>query len=143
MDGMSGFSLPHRSSPGIPAMSRCVVRIPTSPSAGTKQLVDLLGSLSDSKSALQTLWSKGWTNPLILQLLEQHHFLSTLLAKTIHFCWIPSHVGIKGNDLPTKLPKMLPMMILTNDDPSSLPGGCMRAASTWCPWVPGLVGHFV
>ncbi len=40
---------------------------------------------SDSKSALQALQSKDWANPLILQLLEQHHFLSTVLAKTIHF----------------------------------------------------------
>ncbi len=41
---------------------------------------------TDSKSALQALQSNDWTNPLILQLLEQHNFLSTVLAKTIHFC---------------------------------------------------------
>ncbi len=34
---------------------------------------------SDSKSALRALQSKYWTNPLILQLIEQHHFLSTVV----------------------------------------------------------------
>ncbi len=48
---------------------------------------------SDSKSALQALQSKDWTNPLILQLLE-HHFLCTVLDKTIHFCWIPISLGL-------------------------------------------------
>ena len=75
-----------------------------------------LGMFSDSKSALQALQSKGWTNPLILQLLEQHHFLSTVLAKTINFCWIPSYVGIKGSDLVDQAAKDAP-----NDHPSSLP----------------------
>ena len=70
----------------------------------------------DSKSALQVLQSKDWANPLILQLLEQHHLLSTVLAKTIHFYWIPSHVGIKGNDLADQAAKDA-----TSDDHSSLP----------------------
>ncbi len=51
--------------------------------------------------------------PLILQLIEQHHVLSTVLGKSTHFCWIPSHVGIKGNDLADQAAKDA-----TNDDPS-------------------------
>ena len=36
-------------------------------------------------------------NPLILQLLQKLHYLS-FAHKTIHFCWIPSHIGIRGNE---------------------------------------------
>ena len=35
-------------------------------------------------------------NPLILQLLQRLHYLS-FAHKTIHLCWIPSHIGIRGN----------------------------------------------
>ncbi len=52
-----------------------------------------------SKSVLQAFQSRGWANPLILQLPEHHPFLSTVLAKTIHFYWVPSRFGIKVNDL--------------------------------------------
>ena len=36
-------------------------------------------------------------NPLILQLLQKLHHLSCA-NKTIHLCWIPSHIGIRGNE---------------------------------------------
>ena len=36
-------------------------------------------------------------NPLILQLLEKLHHLSCA-NKTIYLCWIPSHIGIRGNE---------------------------------------------
>ena len=36
-------------------------------------------------------------NPLILKLLEKLHHLSSS-HKTIHFCWIPSHIGIRQNE---------------------------------------------
>ena len=34
-------------------------------------------------------------NPLILQLLQKH---LSCAPKTIHLCWIPSHIGIRGNE---------------------------------------------
>ena len=36
--------------------------------------------------------------PLILQLLQKLHQLSCT-HKTIHLCWIPSHIGIRGNEV--------------------------------------------
>ena len=36
-------------------------------------------------------------NPLILKLLEKLHHLSCA-HKTIDLCWIPSHIGIRGNE---------------------------------------------
>ena len=36
-------------------------------------------------------------NPLILQVLQKLHHLSCA-NKTIHLCWIPSHIGIRGNE---------------------------------------------
>ena len=36
-------------------------------------------------------------NPLILQLLQKLHYLSCA-HKTIHLCWIPNHIGIRGNE---------------------------------------------
>ena len=36
-------------------------------------------------------------NQLILQLLQKLHHLSCA-NKTIHLCWIPSNIGIRGNE---------------------------------------------
>ena len=40
---------------------------------------------------------KKMDNPLILQLFQKLHYLSCA-HKTIHLCWIPSHIGIRGNE---------------------------------------------
>ena len=50
--------------------------------------------LSDSLSVLLSLHNKKMDNPLILQLLQKLHHLSCA-HKTIHLCWIPSHIGIR------------------------------------------------
>jgi ribonuclease HI len=52
---------------------------------------------SDSLSCLQAIYNAKWSNPLICDILEKCHFLS-LSGKDVHFCWVPSHVGISGND---------------------------------------------
>jgi len=51
---------------------------------------------SDSKSALQALVNHSFKHPLVLNTI-------TLLSKLNHeknitYCWIPSHIGIKGNE---------------------------------------------
>ena len=52
---------------------------------------------SDSLSVLLSLHNKKMDNPLILQLLQKLHYLS-FAHKTIDFCWIPSYIGIRGNE---------------------------------------------
>jgi ribonuclease HI len=52
---------------------------------------------SDSMSCLQAINNAKWSNPIIRCILEKCHVLC-LAGKEIHFCWIPSHVDIPGND---------------------------------------------
>ena len=50
----------------------------------------------DSLSVLLSLHNKKMDNPFILQHLQKLHYMSCA-HKTIHLCWIPSHIGIRGN----------------------------------------------
>ena len=51
---------------------------------------------SDSLSVLKSLDHTSSKNPQIQKLLEKHHDLSEF--NEIVFCWIPSHIGIAGNE---------------------------------------------
>ena len=51
---------------------------------------------SDSKSVLQALQSKNSSTPLITRLLNKMNTLSK--NNSIILTWIPSHIGIQGND---------------------------------------------
>ena len=51
---------------------------------------------SDSLSVLLSLENKKLDNPLVVNLLHKLGLLS-IPYKTIFFCWIPSHIGIRGN----------------------------------------------
>ena len=51
----------------------------------------------DSKSVLESISNQESKNPLIIMLLDKLQVLKTL--NDIKFCWIPSHVGILGNDV--------------------------------------------
>ena len=52
---------------------------------------------SNSKSTLESLRSKDWTNPLVLKILETHNYSCTVCDRVIIHCWVPSHIGIQGN----------------------------------------------
>ena len=49
---------------------------------------------SDSLSVLKSLDHTSSKNPQIQKLLEKHHDLSEINV----YCWIPSHIGIAGNE---------------------------------------------
>jgi len=51
---------------------------------------------SDSLSVLTSLHNRNLNNPLIVNLLERITEISH--TKSIVFCWIPSHIGIRGNE---------------------------------------------
>ena len=58
---------------------------------------------TDSLSAMQALEGETTGNPLIVRLLEK---LSRLCKRAdIVFCWLPSHVGISGNEEADKAAK--------------------------------------
>ena len=50
----------------------------------------------DSKSALQALLSM-WDHPTVQTIMRFFSFLA-YCTKTVIFCWIPSHMGISGNE---------------------------------------------
>ena len=50
----------------------------------------------DSKSVLQALSTK-WDHPYVIIILEQLLYLYRK-GKSVIFCWLPSHIGICGNE---------------------------------------------
>ena len=52
---------------------------------------------SDSLSVFKSLKDLHHRNPLIQQILKKYYYLSN--SKEIVFCWLPSHVNIRGNEL--------------------------------------------
>ena len=52
---------------------------------------------SDSLSSLQALDNLRLDNPTIQKTLLKYDSVS--VRNTVVFCWLPSHVGIRGNDL--------------------------------------------
>ena len=51
---------------------------------------------SDSKSALQALWSK-WDHPIVQPVMLFLVFIHTV-QNTVLFCWLPSHLRITGHE---------------------------------------------
>ena len=51
---------------------------------------------SDSFSVLQALNHTSSKTPQIQNILQKHHTISKY--KTIVYCWIPSHTGIRNNE---------------------------------------------
>ena len=53
---------------------------------------------SDSKSAINSLKKYNSFHPLI-QKAQEWLFRISCRHKSVHFCWVPSHIGIQGNEM--------------------------------------------
>ena len=64
---------------------------------------------SDSLSCLQALKNKNLKHSIIREIL---HILTYLkeVGSQIEFCWIPSHIGIKGNEKADRIAKRVPFL---------------------------------
>ena len=60
--------------------------------------------LSDSLSSLQAIQSFDIINITVFKILKLYTQL-TDMGKHVGLCWIPSHVGIKGNEMAAKAAK--------------------------------------
>ena len=67
---------------------------------------------SDSLSVLKSLKDLHHKNPLIQQILKKYYYLS--VSKEIVFCWLPSHVNIRGNELADLEAKSALSLVITN-----------------------------
>ena len=79
---------------------------------------------SDSKSALEAIQDLWTQHPLVQNVLTLHTYLSK--TKEIVFCWVPSHVGIKGNEAADRAAKAALTSPVTN---------CAVPALDWLPKV--------
>ena len=67
---------------------------------------------SDSLSVLKSLKDLHYRNPLIQQILKKYYYLS--VSKDIIFCWLPSHIDIRGNELADLEAKSALCLMITN-----------------------------
>ena len=74
------------------AIKRALDHIRISPRLNNKFVI-----FSDSKSALESIDNQESRNPLVVDILDYLQYLKSK-GKIIKFCWIPSHVGIIGNE---------------------------------------------
>ena len=59
---------------------------------------------SDSLSCLQALGNKNLNHPVIREIIQILTYLKEV-GSVIEFCWIPGHVGIKGNEKVDRIAK--------------------------------------
>ena len=75
------------------AIRRVLKYIDTSTRSNKKYVI-----FTDSRSVLESIYNQDSRNPLILETLDKIEQLKEA-GNIIKFCWVPSHVGIRGNEV--------------------------------------------
>ena len=70
--------------------------------------------ISDSISALQAIGQFNTNNQIVQEILEWVYLIENR-GKEIKFCWVPSHVGVEGNERADSLAKQAINGIVRND----------------------------
>ena len=61
---------------------------------------------SDSLSCLQALLGKNLEHPIMREIVQILTYLKAV-GSQIEFCWIPGHIGIRGNEKADSIAKMV------------------------------------
>ena len=113
--GKTSFRLPDNSSIFTAEIRAIIKALEYVKNSGLSQFV----IFSDSKSVLETISSQESNNPLLNHLFQMIYSIQNpetespeppnpippKIRKIIHFCWVPSHVGIRGNEMADQLAK--------------------------------------
>ena len=93
---------------------------------------------SDSLSVLKSHKDLHHRNPLIQQIFKKYYYLSA--SKEIVFCWLPSHVNIRGNELADSeaFVCLFVCLIWSLTSPSTLFQSFWRRASEFVGFLPNL-----
>ena len=59
----------------------------------------------DSKSVLENIENQDSKNPLVIAILDMIQELKSKYSRIIKFCWVPSHIGIRGNECADRVAK--------------------------------------
>ena len=122
-------------------------RIPNESSVFTAELKALIQALqyiqkskhnsfiicTDSLSSLQAIENLNINHPIILDIIKFHHHL-TSRNKAIIFYWVPSHVGIPGNERADRAAKSA---LDLNVTPSKIPSSDYKQSTRsfiWAEW---------
>ena len=54
--------------------------------------------MSSSRTPCQAIASNDWKHPIVQMVMQRYHYITNTAGKNVKFCWVPSHVGIKGNE---------------------------------------------
>ena len=83
---------------------------------------------TDSYNALQLIQTFPTVQPIVHAILDWL-FRIAVHKKTVHFCWVPSHVGVAGNE---EVDRLASEAVNTKSEPLSVPATDYYSAFSKC-----------